>query len=774
MMERLRNLLTFRRPEIPREVRGVVGYADSQLYGYPLQKYNPDDLIGRKGHAIYSNMMKDEQVKAVVKFRRDAITSRDYYLDCEDTDLSDSEAEKRIRLYTYMIERFLEGSLNDSLNYIMRAMYQGFSLTEIVYGVFDFDKRPWIGLQKLMPKPYDTFTFHTNRVGEITRVVQELDAQEQDINLDKFVYYVHNPEIDQHYGSSDLREAYRSWYSKDITIRFYNMFLERFGSGFVVARPKDGTTLARNSQAYQEVLAAIQSIQSQTAILLPSNIEVEMFKPQTTDQFEKSVQLHDLQIAKALLVPNLLGISHQGETGAFAQSNTQMEAFLWTLEADSIRLSDTINEQILNPLNEMNFADGQGPNFHFKPISERKRYELLKSWKELVATGAVEAYESDEDHIRDMLDFPEKSGAVIGKQPEHHNPPGSDTPNAPGQQPTPVGQGEDPTRTTDETVVGKPVRIVSEKAFQRAEKRTSTAVIDRKHNQLVDEVVPEVESALAGMLASFAVRVEEEKLGTRASEVQDLTKLDFTAKDKSVARKVIERSLKRAWDIGEKFATTEISSARREQFRADMDRIGDEAQEWLAANSFRMLGDFSDSMQAQIRTILMNGIKYSWTTRDIITKIYDSLVSDGFITTETAALATGRAASEVAEIVQSSGLAHRIRTAVITTTFEALNEARFNVFTDPALDGFVEALQYSAILDSRTTDICRHMHGRIYPASSTVWDTYRPPNHFNCRSLLIPVTVIDTEDVGKDQAEGSRWSRDPSKQPQSGFGGPTG
>ena len=76
---------------------GDIAWADaSVLYrSADFPKYNPDNLIGRKGYAVYTRMMLDEQVKAVVKFKRDAITARDWLFDCDDLDLSDEDKERR-------------------------------------------------------------------------------------------------------------------------------------------------------------------------------------------------------------------------------------------------------------------------------------------------------------------------------------------------------------------------------------------------------------------------------------------------------------------------------------------------------------------------------------------------------------------------------------------------------------------------------------------------------------------------------------------------------
>ncbi len=52
----------------------------------------------------------------------------------------------------------------------------------------------------------------------------------------------------------------------------------------------------------------------------------------------------------------------------------------------------------------------------------------------------------------------------------------------------------------------------------------------------------------------------------------------------------------------------------------------------------------------------------------------------------------------------------------------------------------VKYLQYVAVGDDRTTDICLELDGTILPADDAFWDMYYPPNHFNCRSLVIAIS----------------------------------
>jgi SPP1 gp7 family putative phage head morphogenesis protein len=196
-----------------------------------------------------------------------------------------------------------------------------------------------------------------------------------------------------------------------------------------------------------------------------------------------------------------------------------------------------------------------------------------------------------------------------------------------------------------------------------------------------------------------------------------------------------------------------------------MQRLGELAAEWLKNKSFTIAGDLKASAVKEIKQSLLSGLKQSKSARDIKLDIYDRLTRKGVI--------SGRG---VREAVRSGELGfledqlaleglepYHLDTVIRTNMFEAINEARFNAFTDPVLEGFVTGFEYSAILDSRTTEVCEHMNGRAYTIAQ--WEgelrPWVPPNHFNCRSLLVPITVNDEAEMTEDM---------PSVEPQEGFG----
>lgn len=72
----------------------------------------------------------------------------------------------------------------------------------------------------------------------------------------------------------------------------------------------------------------------------------------------------------------------------------------------------------------------------------------------------------------------------------------------------------------------------------------------------------------------------------------------------------------------------------------------------------------------------------------------------------------------------------------------SLNTGRGSSFSSN-IDG-VYAFQYSAILDSRTTDRCMSLDGRVVAPGSPEFSLYTPPQHYNCRSIWVAILNDET------------------------------
>lgn len=112
--------------------------------------------------------------------------------------------------------------------------------------------------------------------------------------------------------------------------------------------------------------------------------------------------------------------------------------------------------------------------------------------------------------------------------------------------------------------------------------------------------------------------------------------------------------------------------------------------------------------------------------------------------------------------------------AVVRTALNHVQNKAKEMFYDENSD-IIQGLRWTATLDGRTTPLCRSRDGEIYDVDSGP----RPPAHFNCRSIMVPVfdgdkivgrrpsvtdtrtrreREIDFRELAKDRAGEERWS----------------
>lgn len=58
-------------------------------------------------------------------------------------------------------------------------------------------------------------------------------------------------------------------------------------------------------------------------------------------------------------------------------------------------------------------------------------------------------------------------------------------------------------------------------------------------------------------------------------------------------------------------------------------------------------------------------------------------------------------------------------------------------------------MQFDAVMDNRTTHLCRDLDGIILPIDHWFWKEYYPPNHWNCRSTVRSLATGKISDLSK-------------------------
>lgn len=161
------------------------------------------------------------------------------------------------------------------------------------------------------------------------------------------------------------------------------------------------------------------------------------------------------------------------------------------------------------------------------------------------------------------------------------------------------------------------------------------------------------------------------------------------------------------------------------------------AQTFFQNKAFWITGVLENDILARAQAVLFNALKAHDKPDRVVLLELDDVLHDYLPDLD----AAGRIVNVPA----------RLENIARTNTAEAVNEGRWAMFTDPESAAFVDALEYSPILDSRTRDNHRAWDGVVKPVDW--WQgppDRRPPNGFQCRCILVPIVAGDDTPITPD------------------------
>ena len=439
---------------------GELALAGTSLFaGQDMMPFNPSLLVSRKGMGIFDEMRKDEQVKAALWFKKLAVLSTGWEVISPEDQPPDWEVTRFVQEQLDHIE----GSFSSSLIEVLSALDFGFSVSELVFN--DIEEGEFsgkIGLRAIKSKRPHSMFFRTDDFGNLRDdgLVQKTIQGDAFLPVSKFIIFSYQREFSNWYGRSDLESAYRAWWIKENAYRWLAQLLERFGIPpiFALYDPQ-GLTPAQ----IDALLNTIDKIQGATAGAIPRSDKdsLEMWSPQLAGQvtrvFVPALDMFNRDIARALLMPGLLGMSPSDKVGSFARARVEFDVFLLMINQLRHEIQDHIvMDQVVRPLVRLNFADVDSfPIFRLLPVTDETRIDIMKQWSEFVNLGVVTSSEEDEDHIRALFGFPDRDESLQPRRPVGPGEEGGVPPEEGGEvEPSGAG-GAGPLSITSPLVVGR-------------------------------------------------------------------------------------------------------------------------------------------------------------------------------------------------------------------------------------------------------------------------------------------------------------------------------
>lgn len=423
--------------------------------------FNPNKLVTVKGLAIFDEMRRDDQIKASLVFKKQAVLATGWDVSPaiqpkservggktgqRTTPVTPPETEVGIALPGDEVRDFvkknldgIEGTFERALLQIMTALDFGFSVTEKLFELRD-DGKIW--LTALKTKRPLVFRFKIDKFANLEAIIQDGNPQ-QELPPSKFIVFRHDYEFGNPYGTSDLDAAYRAWWTKVNAYKWMAMLLEKYGIPPIIALYDDTVYKGETIEALRTLLANLQASTVATAPRRDKD-SLELWSPQLAGQvaraFIPAFDMMNRDIARALLMPGTLGLTPDKATGSYARAKVVFDLFMFVVEHLRREMENLVNETIVQPLVTLNFGTDQFPTFRFLPLTDEQQHEMLAQWFEAVKIAAVVPTPDDEEHIREQLEFPQRDPNAVGELPsptesEVPGPSGENRPPSPKPKP---------------------------------------------------------------------------------------------------------------------------------------------------------------------------------------------------------------------------------------------------------------------------------------------------------------------------------------------------
>lgn len=745
-------------------MRELAFYDPLQLFRLSgFTEYNPSQLVSQRGLDIFDEMLRDDQIKAAYSFKRYAILASGWTIQSPPDKPEDWEVSEFVRRRLDDINCTVEHVLHS----VLSAMAYGYSVSELVYKPIDTGPdRGRVGLKAVKTKKPHDFAFKIDEFGNIIDdgLVQEGRPDGEDLPRQKFIHWTYGDDFGNPYGKSDLEAVYRAWWTSDNAYKWLAMLLERFGIPPIVALYDPNTMQAPQIAELRKVLT---NIRNSTAAAIPrgNKDSFELWSPelggQVSSVFVPALQMLKQDIARGMLMPGFLGITPDA-VGSYARAKVIFDVFLLSARFVQSCLEDSVmHEQVIKPLIDLNFNVDAYPRFKFKSMTDAAQGELLQTWATLLDNKAVMPGPDDEAHIRGLVEFPPQgdpenedrklkpaditpelleSGVLtvnevrgaLGLPPL----PDGDVPvnaqiagglrndrvqrGAPASQPQNGQAPEDADEPEDdEEKPGKGEAKLAEEApaqspmeLTAAERRADFAAIETTITAVENEMIADLSALIKIAVERTLDRWLKDEPGFERIATWRLA-LPQRARADAVARLV------QAFDRGRGDLRREVQAVEMREGDANYTPVDALAFLEVRGSTIveRIHGQLTDFMREELLFSLKNGIPFRETVKRI------------------------REKAEADWLEMPFARPSRLETIVRTVTTEAYNQGRLVMARQPGMAQLVPAMQYSAVLDDRTTPTCRFLHGKIFRIDDPELDRLTPPNHYRCRSILLPITL---------------------------------
>lgn len=735
---------------------------------------NPDALLKRKNKTLelYDTMMMDDVIKSRIELKKKTVLSVPFKV------VPASEDPYDIEIADFCIDVIdnMHQSFSDYIDNLLDSMVYGFKAGEIVWKLNDENKWIWDKFRFIHSLFFD---WEYNEFGDLkaVRIGQTIGQKtvipEEEFNY-KFIWMIYPYLKDSnYYGDSDLKEIYPEWWQKFNLIRWRGVYLQNCAFPVPViyydqlkTKASELTDLDNMFDNWQDLMRIkIPSLRDPNTGELQGKFKIDWKDINVSggaDQFNSTLEQINKEITRKLLIPDKIGYSGADDTGNRAQSEVFLDLYIIVIKDLHKRIENVINQNI-RQLVDINFLNVENyPQFKFDEIDHSLTVGMLNI---LVQAGIIDKREK---WIRSYVGIPqiteEEQMAIDEAKKEDIK---NNQLSFGGQFPRP--QIEQPKQE-------QPKNEDKEEKEEMKNIPLNTKKIEDQFDILEADFIRDYDSIIKEQGERLIDIVQRKKI----IEDKDYDKLNKLQIIKSDLKKLFSLYYAKLYFTGKRDALEEVERSGKVEFKKDNFQVENIEEEWLdrawIEKYLKKYGDLADLTQADklyLKELRQRAFYITGVEEEKILKTVKGNIMTGLRNGEATFSIIDKIKTQLDEDRQKYAL-----TIARTNASDSYNTGRMNTFMSEDIDPYIEAYMYSAIMDGETTDFCREHNGQIIYKSDPNFLRINPPNHYNCRSILIPVFVGDKDIKGSYfydyESKFDDWGKgvsDKGKVQPAGFGG---
>lgn len=746
----MRNKLYSYLSEISSPLRGVLGTnylkkSFDRCASLEQQRRDPSDLLNKKNTDVrfYDTMMLDDTISGTHELLKQIVLSVNGAV--EPVDDSPAAAEQAEFHNDWLYQ--LTPNIWDAMDNALDSKIYGYKCAEIIWGS---EESKWIPSQLKFKHSY-LFDFDYDEYGNLNEVLiayyvgNDGKLVGEDINKKILMMIWPYAKDGNYYGSSILDSIYLQYYQKYNIERSWQTYLQNFGTPIIEikydsddlksAEKDDLKDMAENWQDQMWFLTPGKRNKQTGELKGKFELIMHEVKATSTDAYEKSIRYLDQCIKRKMLLPDNVGYTTT-DTGSYAKSQTELSVFEKVVRYHHGKLEDWIN-LLIRQVHIYNFGEQDVyPEWKFEEIDKNLTDTMLNT---LITTGIVDPAEK---WVRNYIGIPsltEQEQADIDEKKKER----AELMTPKQLQPF-AKSGEQPEDKEDDSKKEKPEKMKAGKVPFDAEKakKEFTAL----ENEFIDEY-------------GKIMDINSERIVKFIRKNYDPTKKDYKwIEDLSLTtmlKKLYAIYLSKVYVAGINDALSETNKRANKVIKHKILSELQEYQlieddEWLDKEyikkhlkEYGSLGALTREQAAALRGLKQKAALASADDEARILKDISLALRK--------AIDTSKPLQDVIPAIESLLRDDRKQYALTiarTNQSTSYNAGRMDTFRSDAVRPYIEAYQYQIIEDDDTTDICLGLKDQIIRADDPTLQSMSPPLHWNCRTVLVPIFITDSNDPG--------------------------